>query len=121
LWPAFFRTDAGNEPVKVWIVGLVDADRRIVGRDIARVEFGWPIGMPVCDSVGGGIWEVRSTIKSGKVEARTYFGVDGDDMILLHGHEGKTDQDHEISVARKRWSEHQRRKQSQARITKSRR
>lgn len=58
----------------------------------------------------GGLYEVRSTIKNGKVEARTYFAIDGDEMILLHGHEGKSDQDHEMSVARKRWSEYQQRK-----------
>ena len=27
-------------------------DRRIIGRDIQKVEFGWPIGMPYCRPLG---------------------------------------------------------------------
>jgi putative component of toxin-antitoxin plasmid stabilization module len=107
----FFKSAVGHQPVRDWLMnGLRKADRTIVGTDIAKVEFGWPVGMPVCKSVGGGLWEVRSTIKSGKVEARTYFALDGDQMILLNGHEGKTGQAVEISLARKRWKDYQKRK-----------
>jgi len=28
-----------------------------IGTDIATVEFGWPVGMPVCRPLGGGIYE----------------------------------------------------------------
>jgi len=37
-------------------------DRKRIGEDIKTVEFGWPVGMPVCRSVGGGIYEVRSDL-----------------------------------------------------------
>lgn len=106
----FFQTDAGNEPVKVWLQSLARIDCKIVGTDIAKVEFGWPLGMPVCRPVRGGLREVRSTIKAGTVEARTYFGIDGSEMILLNGHEGKTGQKHEIDVAIDRWKDYQARK-----------
>jgi putative component of toxin-antitoxin plasmid stabilization module len=106
----FYRTEAGNEPVKEWLQNLHKDDRLIVGKDIAKAEFGWPIGMPTCDKVGKGIWEVRSTIKKGKVEARTYFCVDGGVMLLLHGREGKSGQDDAIQLARDRLASHRKRK-----------
>jgi hypothetical protein len=47
-------------------------DRRIIGTDIRTVEFGWPIGMPVCRPMGNGLFEVRSTLM-GKRIARVLF------------------------------------------------
>jgi hypothetical protein len=37
---AFYCTAAGNEPVREWLKALDDADRRIVGQDIATAEYG---------------------------------------------------------------------------------
>lgn len=108
----FYRTAAGNQPVRDWLLRLAEEDRKIVGRDIAICEFGWPVGMPTCRPVGNGLREVRSTIKGGKVEARVIFGLDGDDMILLHGHEKKASQQRaEIATAQERWSDYRRRKE----------
>lgn len=70
-----------------------------MGKDIATVEFGWPIGMPVCRALRDGLLEVRSSIKAGKVEARTYFAIDGDVMLLLHGAEGKARQAEAIDLS----------------------
>src|SRR4051812_43085035 len=89
----FYRTAAGSQPVRDWILALDEADRRIVERDIETVEFGGPIGMPTSRPVGNkGLREVRSTIRKGKVEARVIFGIDGSEMVLLHGHEKKPSQ-----------------------------
>ena len=33
-------------------MGLSLEDRKLVGRDIQKVEFGWPLGMPYCRSLG---------------------------------------------------------------------
>jgi len=33
---------------------------------VQKVEFGWPIGMPYCRSLGNGLWEVRSDLTDGK-------------------------------------------------------
>jgi len=83
--PAFFyRSFSGAEPVKDWLRGLSEEDRRIVGFDIATVEFGWPLGMPLCRSLGGGLWEVRSDLTQGKI-ARVIFCVAQGRMVLLHG------------------------------------
>lgn len=105
----FFMTDDGAEPVKDWLAALDKEDRRIIGADIGTVEFGWPIGMPTCRPVGGGVREVRSTVRNSRVEARTYFGIDGDTMLLLHGEEGKDGQKAAIKLAVQRWKEHQER------------
>jgi hypothetical protein len=45
----FYRTTAGMEPVREWLMELDPEDRRIIGTDIRTIEFGWPIwnaGMP---------------------------------------------------------------------------
>jgi phage-related protein len=113
LTARFYKTAANNRPVRDWLLQLADADRRIVGEDIAAVEFGWPVGMPICRPLGKlGLREVRSTIREGKVEARVIFGIDGDSMIILHGFEKKPSrQDDEIGTAEDRWRDYRRRKE----------
>jgi phage-related protein len=81
---SFFETASGKEPVRDWLLGLDAESRRIVGRDIATAEFGWPVGMPLSRNLGGGLFEIRSNI-SGKRIARVIFEVNGGRMILLHG------------------------------------
>lgn len=80
-------------------------DRRTVGADIQRVEFGWPLGMPYCRALGHGLWEVRSDLSDGRI-ARVMFFIEGGEMVLLHGFEKKTQktpaQDIELALKRKR-------------------
>lgn len=86
---AFFRTASGNEPVREWLKALGDDDRRIVGQDIATAEFGWPVGMPVCRSLGKGLYEIRSDISRGRI-TRVFFCVADEQMVLLHSFVKKT-------------------------------
>jgi phage-related protein len=79
----FFRTDAGAEPVREWLKDLPAIDRKMIGEDIKTVQFGWPLGMPLVDHLGGEIWEVR--IKLGNRIARVLFVTEGHTMLLLHG------------------------------------
>lgn len=72
-----------------WLKELSPADRRIIGYDIGLVEFGWPIGMPLCRPLGGGLWEVRSSLSNGRI-ARVMFSSSDGLMILLHGFIKKT-------------------------------
>jgi phage-related protein len=85
----FYCTAAGNEPVREWLKDLDEADRRIVGHDIATAEFGWPVGMPVCKSLGKGLYEIRSDIRHGRI-TRVIFCVADGKMVLLHGFIKKT-------------------------------
>ena len=79
----FYRNDNGKEPVRDWLQELEAEDRRKLGKDIATVEYGWPVGMPLCRSLGGGLWEVRSSLSSSKI-ARVIFCIAHGRMILLH-------------------------------------
>lgn len=79
----FFRTEAGNEPVREWLADLDRDSRRIVGTDIKTVQIGWPIGMPVVRKLDAGLWEVRSELSD--TVARVIFTVVGSEMVLLHG------------------------------------
>jgi phage-related protein len=110
----FYQTLSRSEPVREYLQELATEDRKIVGRDIARVEFGWPIGMPLCRPIGKtGLREVRSTIKRGKMEARLVFAIDGSDMILLHGFEkNPARQAAEFATAEARWRDYLRRKEN---------
>ena len=87
----FFRTEAGREPVREWLRSLpYSEDRKRIGQDIKTVEFGWPVGMPTCRPVGGGIYEVRTHLDKNRI-ARVLFYIDQNErMVLLHGFIKKT-------------------------------
>lgn len=80
----FYATRSANEPVREWLKDLDPKDRRMIGRDIAAAEYGWPLGMPLCRALGQGLYEIRSNIGAGRI-ARVIFFVSGQDMVLLHG------------------------------------
>ncbi len=80
----FYLTGTGANLVRDWLMRLPVPDRRQIGHDIRDVEFGWPVGMPLCRAMGGGLWEVRSTLPSRRI-ARVLFCVSEGDLVLLHG------------------------------------
>ena len=82
----FYRTEGGGEPVREWLRQLPSPeDRKRIGEDIKTVEFGWPIGMPVCRPLGAGIHEVRTRLAQNRI-ARVLFYIDKKErMVLLHG------------------------------------
>jgi hypothetical protein len=59
----FYRTAAGNEVVRDWLQSLEKAERQAIGTDLKTLQYGWPIGMPLCRSLESGIWEIRSTLE----------------------------------------------------------
>ncbi len=91
--------------MREWLKGLPLPDRRILGTDIATVEFGWPVGMPVCRPITGrrGLFEVRSSLTGNRI-ARVLFCIHGKQMVLLHGFIKKTEQtsDTDLDLAMKR-------------------
>jgi phage-related protein len=80
---AFWRSASGREPVREWLSELPRDDKRTIGRDIAKVQFGWPVGLPLCRALRRGLWEVRSSLPS-KREARVFFGFHEGMLIALH-------------------------------------
>ena len=79
----FWKSATGREPVREWLTALPRQDKRTIGRDIAKVQFGWPIGLPLCRPLSGGLWEVRSTLPSRR-EARVLFAFHDGMLIALH-------------------------------------
>jgi phage-related protein len=79
----FYRSEAGNEPVREWLKELPRADKQQIGEDIKTAQLGWPLGMPLIRKIEKDLWEVRTRLTNGI--ARVFFTVDGDYMILLHG------------------------------------
>jgi phage-related protein len=85
---------------------LDETDRRIIGQDIAMAEFGWPVGMPICRSLGSGLYEIRSDLAKGRI-ARVVFCVAKKQMVLLHAFIKKTQKTpkSEIDLATRRMKE----------------
>ena len=83
----FFRSEAGNEPVR--LKALPDGDRRVIGLDLMRVQWRWPIGMPLCRSLGQGLWEVRSSLPGNRI-ARVIFIAHEGELVALHAFIKKT-------------------------------
>ena len=84
-------------------MNLVKKIKKIVGVDVKTVEFGWPIGMPVCKPLGNGLYEVRSNLQSNKI-ARIIFCIEGPEMILLHSFIKKSQKtpQNDLGIARRR-------------------
>jgi phage-related protein len=104
----FYRTSGGAEPVLDWLRSLPADDRRAIGTDLATVQFGWPLGMPLCRSLGAGLWEVRSALPSRRI-ARLLFFVDGGRIGVVHGFIKKTRKTpaEDLQLARRRMKEMQ--------------
>ena len=98
----FFKTEAGNEPVREWLRGLSKEDCKVIGTGILTVQYAWPVGKPLVDNLGDGIWEVRSRLDN-RI-ARTLFAMVDQEIVLLHGFikkQQKTPPD-ELELAKKR-------------------
>jgi phage-related protein len=83
---AFYRASSGREPVREWLQALSDENRKIIGDDLRTLEFGWPVGMPLCRSVTShkGLWELRSGLTGNRI-ARLLFCIAEGRLVVLHG------------------------------------
>jgi phage-related protein len=101
----FYRSDLASEPVRDWLKSLDKPDRSLIGLDIKIVEFGWPIGMPVCRPMGKGVYEVRTGLAGNRI-ARVLFCISRGQMVLLHGFIKKSQKtpkpDLDLALQRKR-------------------
>ena len=92
----FYRTAAGSEPVREWLKGLDEEERRAIGMDLLRAQWRWPVGMPLCRPMGNGLWKVRVLICLYR-----------EHLVALHGFIKKTQAtpDNDLATARKRQKE----------------
>jgi phage-related protein len=103
----FFRTATGNEPAREWLKRLPSEERHIIGEDLLTVQYAWPVGKPLVDNLGDGLWEVRSRLKS-RI-ARTLFALVDGEIVVLHGFIKKTQKTpaQELELARQRKREYE--------------
>ena len=99
----FYRTRAGTEVVRNWLRGLDESDRNTIGQDLMRVQYRWPVGMPLCRPMGEGLWEVRSDLPSNRI-GRVLFSVQQGRILILHGFIKKTRKtpSEDLALARRR-------------------
>jgi len=101
----FYRTGAGREPVREWLLGLRQEDKKAIGEDIKTVQFGWPLGMPLVEKLERDIWEVRTDLE--QRISRVLFTVHRGMIVLLHGFIKKTPKTppQDLALARRRLRE----------------
>jgi phage-related protein len=102
----FYRTGTGHEPVREWLKSLLKEERKTIGADILSVQYAWPVGKPLVDNLGEGVWEIRSRLPN-RI-ARTLFVVVDEEIVLLHGFIKKQQQtpQQELALAKKRKREY---------------
>jgi phage-related protein len=73
------------------------------GRGDAHGSIRWPLGMPLCRPMGGGLHELRVSLK-GRQEARLFFCVHDETIVGLHAFfkTTRTTPDSELDLAKQR-------------------
>ena len=106
----FFRQASGAEPVREWLRGLPEVERHAIGKDLLRAQWRWPVGMPLCRAMGGGLWEIRSDLPTRRT-ARVFICLYRQHLVALHGFIKKTRATPEADLAlaqeRKKELEHE--------------
>lgn len=85
----FYRSESGREPVRDWLRSIDRADRLEIGADLQRVQYRWPVGMPLCRPLGDGLWEVRTSLPSRTI-SRVFVFFHEETIYALHGIVKKT-------------------------------
>jgi phage-related protein len=105
----FYRLRSGSEPVREWLKALPEVERHAIGKDLLRAQWRWPVGMPLCRPMGGGLWEVRTDLPTRRT-ARVLLCLQDEHLVALHGFikKTRTTPDEDLALARKRQKELQR-------------
>jgi phage-related protein len=104
----FYRTRGGSEVVRDWLRALDEMERNAIGLDLMRIQFRWPVGMPLCRSMGDGLWELRTGLPSNRI-ARVLFCVVQERILILNGFIKKTQKTpkEELALAHRRMKDFQ--------------
>ena len=105
----FYRTTTGVDVVLEWLRSLPKEERKAVGDDLRRIEFRWPIGMPLSRPLGDGLHELRSRLPTDRIARLIFFISAGEELVVLHGFIKKTQTTplRELALARKRRREYE--------------
>lgn len=99
----FYRSSFDNEPVREWLKGLTQSERQAIGKDLLRMQWRWPLGMPLCRPMGDGLWEMRTNLSTNRT-ARVLLCLYQGHLVALHGFIKKTraTPQQDLALARKR-------------------
>ncbi len=91
LQVVFYQTPVGGDVVRDFIREQPKPDQKVIGEDLKVVQLGFPIGPPLCKSLGSGLWELRSSLPS-KREARLlfFFSAESQALVIVSGFIKKT-------------------------------
>jgi len=96
-----YLTAGLKDPFHSWLVRKIDGNARGAVRSrLRRIEEHG--NYRDCEPVGEGVFELRIDKGPGY---RVYFGIDGDDVILLSGGD-KSSQASDIKKAKERWRDY---------------
>jgi len=98
----FYKSSAGNEPVRDWLKQRSPDEKKVIGEDIKAVEYSWPVGYPQVVKLDKDLWEIRSNLLNGI--SRVFFTVWEKYMVLLHSIIKKTQKtpQQDLETAKKR-------------------
>ena len=68
----FYRTPAGDEPVREWLKALPPEERKVIGDDLKAAQYGWPLATPLISQLEVDVNE-------------THLGSDLDDLLEEEG------------------------------------
>lgn len=77
----------------------------MIGTDLSRLQWGWPVGRPLAAPLGDGLFELRSALPTDRI-ARILFCFSAERIVTLHAFIKKTQktprQDLALARARRR-------------------
>lgn len=99
----FYRSANGAEPVREWLKELPEIERQEIGKDLLRAQWRWPVGMPLCRPLRDGLWEIRTSLPTGRT-ARVLISHYREHLVALHGFikKTRTTPHEDMEIARKR-------------------
>ena len=98
----FYKSSAGNEPVRDWLKDRTPEEKKVIGEDIKAIEYSWPVGYPQVVKLDRDLWEVRTNLPQGI--SRVFFTIWENYMVLLHSIIKKTKKtpQQDLETAKKR-------------------
>lgn len=91
--------------MRVWLKQLPEDDRNVIGRDLQRVQYRWPVGMPLSRPLSKGLWEARTGLAGNRITPVLFF-VEHGRIGVVHGFIKKTqktpDADIRLALARRK-------------------
>ena len=97
----FFKEDDGSEPVKDWLNHMKRKNKFVeVAKINSRIKRAGQGNFGDYRFLAGALGELKIDYGPGY---RVYFGLDGDELIVLLNGGAKNDQQADIDLAQKRW------------------